>query len=138
MTDKLIRALRLAVDACENPSHRTHHTLQQQCRFLDGLRAALLPALQEAEQAEQKPAVRLVLVENPVYGGMHIRQWDNLAALEAGTHSLYSADGAQAELAEALRAAERFIAGFEGCELQEGIDELLTKVRNALLTQGGK
>ena len=52
MTDKLIRALRLAVDACENPNHRTHHTLQQQCRFLDGLRAALLPALEEAEKQQ--------------------------------------------------------------------------------------
>ncbi|KSQ02023.1 hypothetical protein APB72_27085 [Pseudomonas aeruginosa] len=54
MTDKLIRALRLAVDACENPSHRTHHTLQQQCRFLDGLRAALLPALEEAEKQQSE------------------------------------------------------------------------------------
>lgn len=52
MNDKLIRALRLAVDACENPNHRTHHTLQQQCRFLDGLRAALLPALEEAEKQQ--------------------------------------------------------------------------------------
>lgn len=54
MTDKLIRALRLAVNACENPGHRTHHTLQQQCRFLDGLRAALLPALEEAEKQQSE------------------------------------------------------------------------------------
>jgi hypothetical protein len=32
----------------------------------------------------------------------------------------------------ALTAAERFIAGFDGCELQEGIEDLLGKVRGAM------
>jgi len=32
----------------------------------------------------------------------------------------------------ALTAAERFIAGFDGCELQEGIEDLLRKVRGAI------
>ncbi|WP_225013696.1 hypothetical protein [Pseudomonas aeruginosa] len=108
MTDKLIRALRLAVDACENPSHRTHHTLQQQCRFLDGLRAALLPALEDAEKQQTEavsfeqiadkalpqPAVRLTLVKDPVYGGMHIRIWENLAGLGEGEHLLGAVEAA--------------------------------------------
>lgn len=40
--------------------------------------------------------------------------------------------GQEAALIAALDAAERFIAGFEGDELQEGIDALLTTVRTAL------
>ncbi|TIW53850.1 MAG: hypothetical protein E5V54_24115 [Mesorhizobium sp.] len=32
---------------------------------------------------------------------------------------------------KALNAAERFICGFEDCELQEGIPALLTEIRNA-------
>lgn len=44
---------------------------------------------------------------------------------------------AQTEQVEALRESERFIAGFEGCELQEGIDALLAKIRAALAAQGG-
>lgn len=44
---------------------------------------------------------------------------------------------AQSELVEALREAERFIAGFEGCELQEGIDELLMRIRAAQSELGG-
>lgn len=43
-----------------------------------------------------------------------------------------------AELVDALRESERFIAGFEGCELQEGIDALLAKIRGALSAQGGR
>lgn len=42
----------------------------------------------------------------------------------------------QARLVEALRESERFIAGFEGCELQEGIDALLAKIRAALVALG--
>lgn len=38
---------------------------------------------------------------------------------------------------EVLREAERFIAGFEGCELQEGIDELLMRIRVAQSVMGG-
>lgn len=41
------------------------------------------------------------------------------------------------ELAEVLHEAERFIAGFEGCELQEGIDELLMRIRAAQSELGG-
>lgn len=36
------------------------------------------------------------------------------------------------KLADALRAAEAFIAGFEGDELQDGIGALLTQIRSAL------
>lgn len=32
---------------------------------------------------------------------------------------------------KALRAAERFIRGFEDCEMQEGIPALLKEIRNA-------
>jgi hypothetical protein len=72
MTDKLIAALRYAIATCEDPKHRTHHTLQQQCRFLDGLRAELLPALEEAEK-QQAAAVsfdfedRSVMVSQEAY-----------------------------------------------------------------------
>jgi hypothetical protein len=38
---RLREQLAMAVAACEDPRNRTMHTLQQQCRFLDGLRAAL-------------------------------------------------------------------------------------------------
>lgn len=41
------------------------------------------------------------------------------------------------ELLEALRAAEDFMAGFEGDELQEGIDERLTTVRAAIAKAEG-
>ncbi|TGR73947.1 hypothetical protein EN836_33515 [Mesorhizobium sp. M1C.F.Ca.ET.193.01.1.1] len=33
---------------------------------------------------------------------------------------------------KALNAAERFIRGFEDCELQEGIPELLKEIRDAV------
>lgn len=36
------------------------------------------------------------------------------------------------ELVEALRKAEAFISGFEGDELQEGIDDLLSGIRAAI------
>lgn len=32
----------------------------------------------------------------------------------------------------ALKAAERFVAGFEGDEMQEGVDELLAQMRAAI------
>jgi hypothetical protein len=41
-------------------------------------------------------AVRLELVENLKYGGMHIRKWENLAGLGAGTHKLYTHPADQA------------------------------------------
>jgi hypothetical protein len=40
------------------------------------------------------------------------------------------------ELVEALTKAERFIAGFEGDELQEGIDALIAEIRAALAKAG--
>ncbi|MGN5592529.1 DUF551 domain-containing protein [Stutzerimonas nitrititolerans] len=43
----------------------------------------------------------------------------------------------QSGLTEVLCDAERFIAGFEGCELQEGIDELLMRIRAAQSELGG-
>jgi hypothetical protein len=52
--------------------------------------------------------VSLELVENLKYGGMHIRKWENLAGLGAGTHKLYTHPADQvaepdAELVELLR-----------------------------------
>ena len=41
-------------------------------------------------------AVSLDLVENLKYGGMHIRKWENLAGLGAGTHKLYTHPADQA------------------------------------------
>lgn len=35
-------------------------------------------------------AISLELVENLKYGGMHIRKWENLSNLGAGTHKLYT------------------------------------------------
>lgn len=42
------------------------------------------------------------------------------------------------ELLVATKAAERFIAGFEGDELQEGIDELLSGLRAAIAEATGE
>lgn len=42
-------------------------------------------------------AVSLELVENLKYGGMHIRKWENLAGLGAGTHKLYTHPADQVE-----------------------------------------
>lgn len=42
------------------------------------------------------------------------------------------------KLFDALVKAEAFIAGFEGDELQEGIDELLKAVRAAIAKAGGQ
>jgi hypothetical protein len=43
-----------------------------------------------AKASQPGEAVSLELVENLKYGGMHIRKWENLAVLGAGTHKLYT------------------------------------------------
>lgn len=44
-----------------------------------------------------------------------------------------AASPAESTVQTALVAAERFIAGFEGDELQEGIDDLLALIRGAIM-----
>jgi hypothetical protein len=41
--------LRITIAECESPARRNAHTQRQQVNFLDGLRAKLLAAAQEAE-----------------------------------------------------------------------------------------
>lgn len=38
----------------------------------------------------QEPVASIELVENKVYGGMHIVKWDNLGGLKDGVHLLYA------------------------------------------------
>lgn len=45
-------------------------------------------------------------------------------------------DEANKRTREALKAAERFIRGFEGDEMQEGIDSLLQTIRAAIRHEG--
>jgi hypothetical protein len=51
--------------------------------------------------------------------------------------ALAQVGAAVATLVERSTAAERFIAGFEGDELQEGIDDLLAGLRSSLNRVGG-
>jgi hypothetical protein len=39
------------------------------------------------------------------------------------------------KIVDVLRQAERFVRGFEGDELQQGIDELLAGIRQALISE---
>lgn len=55
--------------------------------------------------------------------------WRNTRTIEAARQEEMAK---RDKLTKALRAAERFVAGFESDELQEGIDELLTEIRTAL------
>ena len=56
-----------------------------------------------AAQRQGAPAVLMELVENKIYGGMHIAKWDNPGGLKEGFHKLYAeqpapvADQAQCE-----------------------------------------
>ena len=56
-----------------------------------------------AAQRQGEPAVLMELVENKIYGGMHIAKWDNPGGLKEGFHKLYAeqpepvADQAQCE-----------------------------------------
>lgn len=58
-------------------------------------------------------AVRLELVENLKYGGMHIRKWENLAGLGAGTHKLYTHPADQVAEPDADKLAQ-FIRQIDG------------------------
>jgi hypothetical protein len=51
--------------------------------------------------------------------------------------ALAQVDAAVAKLIEQTAAAEQFIAGFEGDEIQEGIGDLLATLRAALANIGG-
>lgn len=43
-----------------------------------------------AAQPQGEPAVLIELVENKIYGGMHIAKWDNTGGLKEGVHRLYA------------------------------------------------
>lgn len=58
------------------------------------------------------------------------------AEIEATAEFIVCACNAHDQLVAALLTAESFIAGFEGDELQDGIDEKLAAVRTALAAAG--
>ena len=65
---------------------------------------------------------------------------DDSRGVDESPIPLYAAPPAHpdAALVEALRQTERFIAGFEECEEQEGIGELLALIRAALAGKGAQ
>lgn len=58
-----------------------------------------------------------------------------VAEREKGQSAVYAA---APELLDALRAAEEFMAGFEGDEIQDGIDERLSGIRAAIAKAEGR
>lgn len=75
----------------------------------------------------------------------HQRTDERLLAARRRSQEQYDAATANAiliaaapELLDALRAAENFMAGFEGDELQDGIDQRLATVRAAIAKADGR
>lgn len=56
---------------------------------------------------------------------------------KAAADALRDAAGVVDEQTAALRLAESFMAGFEGDEMQDGIDERLATIRAAIASAGG-
>lgn len=54
-SDKLLEAVNLAIAACEDGKNRGHHTLQQQCRWLDDLRKKLITLRDQATADTETP-----------------------------------------------------------------------------------
>lgn len=65
--------------------------VERQAEKLTTLRAENEVLRKAAAQPLGEPAVRLELVVNRVTNGRHIRKWDMIGDLSAGTHILYSA-----------------------------------------------
>lgn len=98
-----------AGDAAESSSNAADGTPSTQTSpLLDGL-------MLDADRAYQENRV--------LYGEARAREMHDASKRNIG---------AVARLIEKSKAAERFIAGFEGDELQEGIDELLSGFRDAI------
>lgn len=116
-------------DDLMKPEWREHGEYQPLVLKVDA--AAAIAAARPA-QTEQQPVAVIGFYERE--REPRLLSWN---MLPNGEHRLYAAPIAQTELVEALRESERFIAGFEGCELQEGTDALLAKIRAALAAQGG-
>ncbi|WP_339079642.1 hypothetical protein [Pseudomonas sp. TMP9] len=74
-----------------------------------------------------KPAVRLDLVFGGTWPGLHIRKWDNLAGLQAGTHVLYEAGCRVDRLPPDLIAQARFVFDGNQCGL-DAIEYLIALV----------
>lgn len=61
--------------------------------------AAAITELRKAAQPQGVPVVLMELVENKIYGGMHIAKWDNPGGLKEGSHKLYAEQPAPVALA---------------------------------------
>lgn len=97
------------------------------------------PAQDEQQRSAAQKILDLIMDECRYWHGRDEARRGGFACLYAKAKEIVdkAAPIAQTELVEALQESERFIAGFEGCELQEGIDALLAKIRAALAAQGG-
>lgn len=65
-----------------------------------------------------EPVVILDLVENKVYGNLHIRKWDNIGDLAEGVHKLYAEQPAPVAvvLPERLQQILKFLDGAENLD----------------------
>ena len=66
--------------------------------------------------------------------GVQVAQCSSLDYVEP----IVRAANAHDDMLTALRSAESFISGFEGDEVQEGIDELLAGIRGAIAKAEGR
>lgn len=57
---------------------------------LDELQEQAVEFLCEPRDEQPEPAVILDLVQNKVYGGLHIRKWENIGDLVEGVYKLYA------------------------------------------------